>query len=752
MDLQCRVKRDHENARTAKVLASNSLEASSTFRPQADFVHGTPKRQLDIATQLGKEKSSLLEISREPFHAMVEAIVNSGEDREVLWYANEHTLSNVVLEGKIQIVAWTHKGFQLALVGKLDEELSINRDGLALKSVIPLARAKFKQVLPEISGVYDPGGRVRPEVLIGKPTGSGLKVIKFDLTTEQVFAFVGRMDGYLLVTGAPGTGKTTVALQRIRFLFDQQSERDPDKAYVPYAPELTAVFLANPNLINYSRRLLKEELQIPERVVHLVPEFVQKYLERVWVSKQNARPRLRKLPHEEQRAREAFFHLCLDDDLSGMWLHYEKQIKTRMVEADRSEWYGLLRQRRDTSKDASALMQALNRTVRAAKRPGDSGLRMDTVFRHARGAYDRCREPLRDLEKKAFDLKFRNWLFWVYDPLESLKTYFTAHRYQGQVRIQKGTNTVDADEIISGIERDWSSRMYGPEEEAWLAWMLRFALPEERLTDDHFRDVPVAIPDTSHESVDRYTHVVIDEAQDLSVPEASLLTSLVHPRGSLTVSADFHQVVSPVHGMVNAEALKFGMPIIEQDAYKRYPFTKNMRQSREIGMFLLDFHKKVFHEFPKFDAGDRVEGVKPVLYTGPTLTFPKLIQQMVAVLSRSKRNSTLALVQVNEDELAMNLLRDKLSSLGVRLARPHDLVGAPGRIITTDVEHAKGLEFDACMILGLDDCERSALNFSINRAYVALSRPTLRLFMLCEQFPPLLEKVERDLYDRHEIK
>ncbi|HET9130405.1 MAG TPA: hypothetical protein VFO86_05625, partial [Terriglobia bacterium] len=328
-------------------------------------------------------------------------------------------------------MSWTHPGFQLALVGELGEEVSLRRHGYAFKTVRPLARARFREVLPEISGIYDPGGRVRPDGALARLTGTGLKAIKLDLTAEQVFAFVNRMDGFLMVSGAPGTGKTTIALQRIRFLFDQQNERDPDRAHVPYEPELTAVFLANRNLIDYSRRLLKDELRIPDRVVHLVPDFIHSYLEGVWLSKQNARPRLRKMSNEEKRAREAFFNLCTVNELSGIWLQYESQIKERLSEATKSDWYSSLRDRSTTQESAAELADALKRNVRLSKRPGGSSLSMDSVFRHVRGPYDRCRQPIRDADKKAFDLRFNSWLYWVYDPLDALITYFGDHLYAG---------------------------------------------------------------------------------------------------------------------------------------------------------------------------------------------------------------------------------------------------------------------------------------------------------------------------------
>jgi superfamily I DNA/RNA helicase len=754
MEFDARVQRDGNNAKRAKDAAKKEIDQVPSFAPKADFVHGTPGYELDLASEIEKQLSSLQEIGREPFHGMVEAVIFSDRERKVLWYANQHAVSNQVLsdaQGEIRIVTWTHPGFQVALASQLNEDVSLRGHGYSFRSVRPIARARFRAVLPEISGIYDPGGQIRPDGGIPKPAGTGLKAIKLDLTAEQVFAFINRMDGFLMVSGAPGTGKTTIALQRIRFLFDQQKEREPNERNVPYDPELSAVFLANQNLIDYSRRLLKNELQIPGRVVHLVPDFIHKYLDEVWALKLNARPRQRKISDEEIRAREAFFNLCKAADLAGLWKEYETQIKRRLAQARSSEWYADLSKKRLTLENAAALSDRLTRNVRVSDRPGASSLRMDSIYRAVRGPYDRCREPLKDASKRAFDLQFRNWLFWVYDPFDAVNAYFGKQLYQGRVRIQSGINLIDPDEVIENIKRDWSARVYGPEDESWFAWLLRFALPEDRAPEDRFREMPVAIPEPNHRTMDRLTHVVIDEAQDLSVQEASLLASFVHPRGSLTISADFHQVVSPVHGMTDAEALRFGIPITDQEAFKQYPFTKNMRQSREIGLFLVDFYKKVFHEFPSFDAGDRSERAKPTLYLGTEVNFPKLIQQMLAALARSQKIGSVAVLQVNEDKRALDLLRDKLKKLGVRLASPGVIQGQPGELITTDVEHAKGLEFDACVVLGLDDVERSALNFSRNRAYVALSRPTQRLYMLCGHFPPLLEKVEKDLYLRHDV-
>jgi hypothetical protein len=50
-------------------------------------------------------------------------------------------------------------------------------------------------------------------------------------------------------------------------------------------------------------------------------------------------------------------------------------------------------------------------------------------------------------------------------------------------------------------------------------------------------------------------------------------------------------------------------------------------------------------------------------------------------------------------------------------------------------------------VLGLDLVERSSLNFALNRAYVAISRPARRLALVCEDFPRLLRKVDSGLFE-----
>ena len=580
-----RVKRDSQYALDAKEIATHEIN---------NFSRGalTPAYNR-------REFAGLQAIAADPFHAMVEVeTVTAGgpgqySTKKQLWYANEILECNLPLrkgDKEINVLSWTHPGIQLALVEKLGEEKDIRAYGYTLISVTSLARAKFSRVLPDISGLYEPGGPIRPHPS-PKPT-TGLKAVKLGMTQNQVDAFISKMNGMMLVSGSPGSGKTTVGMQRIRFLFEQQEVRKEDLKNVSYSTELTRIFLANQNLIDYSKELLEKGLKIPSKIVELVDRFIQKYLGEVWAYKHHAKPRRKKLFIYDKRGRQAFFGLCNAAHLKDCWLSFEAQIATRLAEAQNAHWLNIS-EKKSIEKISESLADAFIGYSRktASSTPATSQFRMDSVYAYVSKEYEELRNAYRDeggLEK--FDLQFQQWLYWVYDPLDGIISYFQDEFYEGGVRIKKGIAAkMSEDEILDNIRVDWEKRIYGKEEEPWLAFLLRFVLPTETNFQERFREMPNPLAIAEYEG-EAWTHVMIDEAQDLCVAEAALLSSFVHPDGAFTVSADFHQVVSPVWGMENPEAFKIGLSLREKETYQSYPFAKNMRQSKQIQIsFALEF-------------------------------------------------------------------------------------------------------------------------------------------------------------------
>ncbi len=755
--LTSRVKRDEENAQSAQEYAQQALQEFIMFREQPDITKGESYHSRKAVEDKRSEYVSLLAITKQPFHAMAEVETETQERtggkmrKKQLFYANEHTSTNLPLghgDGQINVLSWTHPGIQLALSYDLHDEISIQDRNYTLRSVTPMARAKFFQVLPVVSGIYEPGGGVLPKAET-KPV-TGLKAIKLQMSREQVDAFLSKMNGMMLVSGAPGSGKTTVAMQRIRFLYDQQDLRRDDLGDIRYAPELTKIFLANGNLIGYSKEMLENELHIPPTVVALVSDFIANYLSDLWTFKHNALLRRKKLFFLEERARQAFFGLCDTRQLRECWQTYEVQIASRLSKARQAQWMNISdspQAKAATEKLASAFQS--RSSLKPSSRPPTSQFNLDAIYHFASNSYEALRALFREegaLER--FDSEFQKWLFWVYDPLDCLISYFSEDMYGGGVRIKKGiASKMRENEILADIEEDWKNRTYGAEEIPWLAFLLRFALSPETDQKARFREMPNPLAIAMNPYGERWTHVMVDEAQDLSVPQAALLGSFVHPDGAFTVSADFHQIVSPVWGMENPEAFKLGISLRDKGEYQSFPFAINMRQSKQIGLFLQAFYENVFGEIAPFAVNKIVDGPKPLLCVISSNEFVPRIVQRLNVLKRNPAIRNIALLQINEDETAMAQLRSSLESRGVDLAPLWAHSGGTHQLVTTSVERIKGLEYDACFIVGMDDAENMSLNFARNRAYVALSRPIRHLTIFCTEVPRSLQKISQDMLD-----
>lgn len=296
-DLNKRISRDQANALAAVRCAQHEFARFRAPVLSGSGLHGPTEHDLGRRDYADKRLAALEAIMSDPFQAMVEVytevVGERGEiiEKEQLWYANvESSVNEVFRDGasNIAVLSWTHPGIQLALSTDIGDFRDVKASGFKLRSVEPLAKARFDAALPQISAVYQPGGAVRPKRAVQPKTG--LKAVKLEMTKDQVQAFVSRMSGLMIVTGAPGSGKTTVAFQRIRFLFDQQDQRDDGGRLVKYAPDLTRVFLANENLAGQAKNLLSKQLAIPASVVEGVSDFVSNYVDQVWLYKHNARP------------------------------------------------------------------------------------------------------------------------------------------------------------------------------------------------------------------------------------------------------------------------------------------------------------------------------------------------------------------------------------------------------------------------------------------------------------------------------
>lgn len=742
------VQRDQENAQTAQLLAAKQRLDSAGMQTRVFEVDRASARFTEM------RRKSLDAIHQNPFDVMVEVDIElrNGKEEHWVWYGNERVEINAPLSGigAPVVLAWTHPGLQAALAADINDQEDLYHSGMNIVAVAPMRRARYQSTIPEIQGIYEPGGSV------GLRTGqsrsekkTGLKAVKLDMTREQIRAFTSHMQGILLITGAPGSGKTTIAYQRVRFLLDQQS----GVADLPVTYDLggTRILLANVNLMHYSQNLLEHELGLRRGMVSLVPEFVATYVNTTWSNKAGAREIQRKMSRSEERGRDAIFGLTSEEDLQTIWSGLERQVRDRLKVKKNMPWAALTKSTspEKTSALQSALVGFSEGIAIGEHPPKKSSIRMDRLYAVISRQYAALRNSLGGQTQSRFDAEFGQWLYHVYDPISALHSFVTKKSYPCKTKIDRGiAGRGDADKILAAITNDLSKRRYARADLGMISFLLRFALPEQTASDRRFRSVAVAWPEERP-----WTHLVIDEAQDLSAPEAALLASLVDPKGALTISADFRQRVSASHGIETAEPILLGCQIAVQGMRKPFRFAVNKRQTPQIGRFLMGFYEVNFGEAPPFDidhnASQDPPPPLPELFIGKQQHIVQRLKQIKNIFERTQWAGSVAVLQVNEDQEEREQIEGYLSEIGVKAVTP--VIGSDlssNQWIIATVEQIKGLEFDACFVFGLDGIDAAELEFNRNRAYVGLSRPAHRLVMFCHEFPMLLRGIPSDRYNK----
>lgn len=224
--------------------------------------------------------------------------------------------------------------------------------------------------------------------------------------------------------------------------------------------------------------------------------------------------------------------------------------------------------------------------------------------------------------------------------------------------------------------------------------------------------------------VTRYSHMVVDEAQDLGPLELLVLGEGLSHKSSLTVAGDAAQQSDP--GVVfegwNGLLKRMGVPGVDPTMLQT-----NYRCPRPIA----EYGHEILADLAPEGLPKTIRDGKPVLYDH----FPN---EGVAYAALSDALSNLLLVEklasiaviCSDQESAANLYKGMKHNIpGVRFVPDGEFSFRPG-IDVTDVAQVKGLEFDYVIIPDANAREYPVNDVSRRALHVAVTRAVHQLWVL----------------------
>ena len=245
----------------------------------------------------------------------------------------------------------------------------------------------------------------------------------------------------------------------------------------------------------------------------------------------------------------------------------------------------------------------------------------------------------------------------------------------------------------------------------------------------------------------RYRHIVVDEAQDISPIEFKLLT-IASANNWFTVLGDTAQRLGLYRGIRSWRELDrvFGRSDIKVQ-YARTSYRANVHITRFNNRLLRTFDSNIPAPIPFERDGHRVE------YHG----HPNEGDMHQAVVSQLERirslegldDSTIAILV--RDNAQLSRFERYCAACGITgIARFGDGHGAETRTVLGRIPDAKGLEYDAVIVMGVNHTFRETL-FNQKLLYVATTRAKhhLSLFWSETQSPILLSISGRGVVQTH---
>jgi hypothetical protein len=620
----------------------------------------------------------------------------------------------------------------------------------------------------------------------------GLRGLVLDTDREQDDLTRMEPRGLLVIEGPPGTGKSTVAIQRVAFLLNEETQKLFETGSF-FNPESTAIFVRTNSLLR------SMDLQLAELGVDEVKpkEFIAwrgQQLRRRGLVGERGQFTLRRRKDAEgpteawiKNSQELMlaFERFLPEGWSQYWNYLATEVEQSLEKAwrvrDAKAWSppgkAPSRERESDRAEAEKLKKRfIESIVLAAKVAQEASPRSPSIGISEFGdQWLRLAPSAGDLTSHADPV----WLGYAAALLvrfpESLGLARARARWEGHRKseldslieecgnlpialpfgylLQAFAHSAHALEAVDQLDdphtyraaiHEWRERLGEPGRPG--KWsendQAMILLAIQRGLDDAPEDSPAwARP------LERFSHVVIDEAQDFSLAELRVVTSLVAaPWKTVTLAGDLRQAVREDGGIRSWSDLQLHSSTFP-------PLKIGYRAATQLAAFTAGYYRSAFEEAPPFSGpkGPWEGGSVRTLTAAKEEIDDSLVREIVAYRDAEPTGTVVVFrfpadTRLERFELLQELLEDH--GIQSRTSEAGNLLD-PGIVHFSTPEEAKGMDFDAVFIV-LDDpasfdeaagWERRLLR---NRLYVGLTRARRALTVLtCERWPEILEECDQ---------
>jgi DNA helicase-2/ATP-dependent DNA helicase PcrA len=694
-----------------------------------------------VMERTAEEVRNLKKIRPKPYFARINFKANDRSQEEQL-YIGKASVFDRESQQPI-IVDWRSPIANLYYDGRLGE-VEYTAEGEVYEGYLSLKR-QYEIEEGALHNYRDVDLTTNDELLqesLARSSDNRLTEIVSTIQAEQNQIIRADLNRPIIVQGAAGSGKTTIALHRISyFIYTLGQEFDPEKMmviapnrlFIDYIsevlPELGVERIHQTTYIDYVQKCIRKKIKVipqEKKLMDLVQADEQSVEKIRWISKFKGSLKYKELIDQYMKDVQSTFYPKEDFSVEKFRLMTANKVKRlflkeyhyipyyRRVERIKKVLQGDVRRKKKQMlqkvqaiyehrlDQALAIKEPMNRRVAVSKCMDEKEVRLKSVEQEVKTSVTQYMKQF---------------------PKQSLLDYyhdmFTYDRFKS---LAKGIlNDKEINEFLSYQAELARINQYEVEDLASLLYLQHYLFGVE--------------PEL------KAKNIVIDEAQDYSYFQFSALKAILGT-DMFTIVGDLAQGIHAYRGLNDWN-------ILVNKIFPRANYVtmqKSYRTTVEIMNVANEILDLMDEDIPKVEPVVR-HGAKPKFIQ---VTSAENLVQAIAdkvIIQRKNGIKTFAVITKTEGEARIldSLFRNK-GYLETKL-----LVGmeemTKEKVVITPSYIAKGLEFDSVFVVSIDDTF-SLTDVDIKLLYVAMTRPLHMLTLLAkEKENLLLEYVDTNLYE-----